>query len=68
GKVAYFMGIEKARFRRTVAPGDQIVVKVEMLRHRRNACKVRAVAKVDESVAAEAEMFFSLVDADKANP
>ncbi|MFP4190645.1 MAG: bifunctional UDP-3-O-[3-hydroxymyristoyl] N-acetylglucosamine deacetylase/3-hydroxyacyl-ACP dehydratase [Candidatus Hydrogenedentota bacterium] len=67
GKVAYFMGIEKARFRRTVAPGDQIVVRVEMLRHRRNACKVRAVAKVDESVAAEAEMFFSLVDADKAN-
>lgn len=63
GKVAYFVGINDAKFRRSVVPGDQIVVESEMLRYRRNACKVRARALVDGEVAAEAEMLFSLVDA-----
>ncbi len=62
GKVAYFLGIENAKFRRVVVPGDQIVVEAEMVQLRRNACKVRAVAQVDGRVAAEAEMLFSLVD------
>ncbi len=62
GKVALFLGIEKARFRRSVVPGDQIIVEAEMIHMRRNACRVRAVAKVDGSVAAEAEMMFGIMD------
>ncbi len=59
-KRAFFLGIERAKFRRTVVPGDVLVVEAEMLKMRRNACKVKAVAKVGGIVAAEAEMLFSI--------
>ena len=68
GKVAYFLGIERAKFRRAVVPGDQIVVDAEMTQLRRNACKVRAIARVDGKIAAEAEMMFSLVDMETDEP
>ena len=57
---AYFLGIDNAKFRRTVVPGDQIIIESHMLRLRRNACRVKAVAKVDGAIAAEAEMLFGL--------
>ena len=60
-KVAFFMGIEKAKFRRAVIPGDQLIITCEAIRVRSNACKVRAVAKVDGAVAAEAIMSFGLM-------
>ncbi len=63
GKLAFFMGIEKAKFRRTVSPGDQIVVEAEMIHERHNACKVKAIAVVDGISAAEAVMSFGLMDA-----
>ncbi len=63
GKIAFFLGIDHARFRRTVIPGDQLVVEAEMLQMRRNACKVKARALIDGNVAAEAEMLFGLMDA-----
>jgi UDP-3-O-[3-hydroxymyristoyl] N-acetylglucosamine deacetylase/3-hydroxyacyl-[acyl-carrier-protein] dehydratase len=62
GHLAFFMGVEKAKFRKTVVPGDQLVIHVEMLHCRRNACKVKAVAEVDGAVAAEATMSFSLME------
>jgi UDP-3-O-[3-hydroxymyristoyl] N-acetylglucosamine deacetylase/3-hydroxyacyl-[acyl-carrier-protein] dehydratase len=62
-KLAFFLGIEKAKFRHTVVPGDQIVVEAQVLHMRRNACRVKAVARVDNQVAAEAEMLFGLMDA-----
>lgn len=62
GKTAYFLGIDKAKFRRTVVPGDQLVIESEMLQLRRNACKVRATAKIEGEIAAEAEMLFGLTD------
>jgi UDP-3-O-[3-hydroxymyristoyl] N-acetylglucosamine deacetylase/3-hydroxyacyl-[acyl-carrier-protein] dehydratase len=61
-KVAFFLGIDRAKFRRTVVPGDQLVVEAEMLQLRRNACRVRATAKVDGAVAAEADMMFGLME------
>lgn len=63
GKQAYFLGINNAKFRKTVVPGDQIVIESRMVRRRRNACRVAAVAKVDGEVAAECEMLFGLQDA-----
>lgn len=64
-RVAYFMGIDKAKFRRTVIPGDQIVVEAEMLQLRRNACRVKTIARVDGNVVAEAEMMFGLMPGPK---
>jgi len=63
GQLAFFLGVEKAKFRRTVIPGDQLLIDVEMVRHRRNAYKIKAVATVDGAVAAEAMMTFGLIDA-----
>ena len=66
GKVAIFLGIDRAKFRRTVVPGDQLVIEAEMLQIRRNACRVRAVAKCDDHIVAEADMMFGLMDSPKA--
>jgi UDP-3-O-[3-hydroxymyristoyl] N-acetylglucosamine deacetylase / 3-hydroxyacyl-[acyl-carrier-protein] dehydratase len=62
-KLAFFLGIDKARFRRTVVPGDQIMVEAHVLNLRPNAARMKAVAMIDGEVAAEAEMLFGLTDA-----
>ncbi len=62
GQHAYFLGIDTAKFRRTVVPGDQLVLESTLIRARRNACRVRAIAKVDGNIVAEAEMLFGLQD------
>lgn len=62
GKHAFFLGIDNAKFRKTVVPGDQIVIESTMKRLRRNACRVKAIARVDDEVVAEAEMSFALQD------
>jgi 3-hydroxyacyl-[acyl-carrier-protein] dehydratase len=54
--VYYFVGIDKARFKRPVEPGDQLVLEVEILRNRRGMWVFSAVAKVDGEVAATAEL------------
>jgi len=63
GKRAYFLGIDKAKFRRPVVPGDQLVIESHMLKLRRNACRVKAVATVDGVASAETEMLFGLQEA-----
>ena len=62
GKIAFLMGVDRAKLRRTIAPGDQIVVEAEVVQAHHNACKVKAVAKVDDVPAAEAIMDFGLMD------
>ena len=62
GKQAFFLGIDNAKFRKTVVPGDQIVMESTMKRKRRNACRVKCVARVDDEIVAEAEMMFALRD------
>lgn len=57
---AFLLGIDRARFRRNVVPGDQIVVEAELMYFRSNTCKIKAVANIDQSVAAEAELLFGL--------
>lgn len=52
----YFVGIDKARFREMVVPGDQILFKVKILAAKRNIWKFSGVAEVDGKVAAEAEL------------
>ena len=50
----FFAGIDDARFKRQVIPGDQLVFEVELLTNKRGIGKFSAVAKVDGQVAVEA--------------
>ncbi len=58
GKLALFAGIDECRFRRTVVPGDQLVLKIEVLKLRGMFGRARAVAAVDGKIAAEATISF----------
>ena len=60
GKIVYFAGIDKAKFRRPVVPGDQLRLRVEVLKLRSRTCLMRGEALVGGSVVAEAEIFSSL--------
>ncbi|HKO58613.1 MAG TPA: 3-hydroxyacyl-ACP dehydratase FabZ [Thermoanaerobaculia bacterium] len=55
-KLFLFGGVDKARFRRPVVPGDQLIIECELLQKRSNTVKLRGTAKVDGNVVAEAEM------------
>ena len=52
----YFVGIDKARFREPVEPGDQLIFKVRIEAQKRNIWKFSGVAEVEGRVAAEAEL------------
>jgi 3-hydroxyacyl-[acyl-carrier-protein] dehydratase len=58
GKLALFAGIDECRFRRTVLPGDQLLLKVELEKLRGIFGRARAVASVDGEVAVEATISF----------
>ena len=61
-KLVFFTGIDKARFRRTVVPGDQLRMTIECIKSRPTFCKFRGVAEVEGTKAAEAEMMSALVN------
>lgn len=58
--VVYFLGIDKARFRRPIEPGDQIKLEVEILRVVRGIWKYKAIATVDGELAVEAEFMCTM--------
>ncbi len=62
GKLVYFMSIENARFRKTVVPGDSLKVHVNTKQSRGNVWKFDGVAKVDDTVVAEATFTAMIVD------
>lgn len=61
-KLVYFTGIDRARFRRIVVPGDQLRLTLEVLKRRSKSCKMRGTAEVDGQLAAEAEILSALVE------
>lgn len=61
-KLFLFGGIDKARFRKPVVPGDQIIFECEVLQQRSNTVKLRGVARVDGAIVAEAEMLSVMAD------
>ncbi len=67
-KVMYFTGIDRARFRRAVVPGDQIRFEVEVLQLRRQLCRMRCTAYVDGKLVAEAQLSSVVVDRDPTGP
>jgi 3-hydroxyacyl-[acyl-carrier-protein] dehydratase len=58
--VYYFVGIDGARFKRPVSPGDQLVLEVSILKSKHSIWKYAAQAKVNDQVAAEAELMCTL--------
>jgi 3-hydroxyacyl-[acyl-carrier-protein] dehydratase len=54
--VYYFVGIDGARFRRPVSPGDQLIIKASLMGSKRGLFKFSATAEVDGKLAAEAEL------------
>jgi beta-hydroxyacyl-ACP dehydratase FabZ len=62
GKLVYFTGIDHARFRRTVVPGDRLRFELEVVKRRARTCKMQGRAEVDGTLVAEAEILSALVD------
>ncbi|OZS45769.1 3-hydroxyacyl-ACP dehydratase FabZ [Photobacterium sanguinicancri] len=52
----YFASIDKAKFRKPVGPGDQLIIEVEYLKERRGIAMFNGVAKVDGTVVCSAEL------------
>jgi len=61
-KLVYFTGIDGARFRRAVVPGDQLRLTMEVLNLRARTCKMRGKAEVDGQLVSEAEILSAMVD------
>ena len=58
-KLLYFAGIDKARFRKPVGPGDQLVYRIDLLKRKRSIWKMAGKAFVDDTLVAEAELLAS---------
>ena len=63
GKLPLFGGLDKARFRRQVVPGDELILEVELGRMSARAGKGSGRALLDGEVACQCELLFVLVDA-----
>jgi len=61
-KLVYFMGIDQARFRQPVVPGNQLRMVLEVLKMKARVGKLRGEAFVNGKLVAEAEILSSIVD------
>jgi len=61
-KLIYFTGIESAKFRRPVVPGDQLRIEMELLNRRNNFGKMQGRATVDGKLASEAIVLFAIAE------
>jgi len=60
--IIYFAGIDNARFKKPVKPGDQLVLKAEIVREMRGIWKYTGRAEVDGALVAEADLMATLRD------
>ena len=60
--IYYFVGIDNARFKRPVTAGDSLRITVTLTRHVRGIWKFSALARVDDVIAAEAELMCTVRD------
>ena len=60
--IVYFMAIDKARFRKPVVPGDTVKYHVQKMRNRGKVWRFRAEARVEGTIAAEAEVSAVIID------
>lgn len=66
-KLVYFTGIDRAKFRRPVLPGDQVRFEIELLQLRSRNCRMHGMAFVLDKLAAEAELSCMVVDRESPN-
>ncbi|MCF7924992.1 MAG: 3-hydroxyacyl-ACP dehydratase FabZ [Candidatus Izimaplasma sp.] len=60
GKIAYFAGIDKCKFKHKVVPGDQLKLDVEIIRQKGPVGIGKAVATVNDKIAVKAELKFAI--------
>ncbi len=60
GSLVYFMGIDKVRFRKPVVPGDQLRLRLTMIRQKQKVFKMRGEAYVADVLVAEAELMAAI--------
>ncbi len=65
--VVYFIGIDRARFKRPVVPGDQLRMDVEIIRSKRGIWQYKAKGSVDGNLAVEAELMCTMRSASDAS-
>jgi 3-hydroxyacyl-[acyl-carrier-protein] dehydratase len=63
--VVLYAGIDKARFKRPVVPGDQLLLEVSILRTMRHIWRYAATARVGDELAAEAELMCALKEPER---
>lgn len=61
-KVVYFMSIDGAKFRNPVTPGDTLVYKLKVIKHKGNIWVLEGKAYVDDKLVCEAELKAMIVD------
>ena len=61
-KLVFFMGVEDARFRKPVVPGDQLRIEMLVTRLKTRVGKLNGKAYVEGQLVAEADIMFSMVD------
>ena len=61
-KLVYFIGIDKAKFRRPVTPGDQLRFELTLLKLKGRICQMRGEAYVGGNLVAEAELLASVIE------
>ncbi len=66
-KLAFFMSINNAKFRKTVVPGDQLVMEIDVISRRNKVIHIGGKAFVDGGLVAEAEMMAMIVDREQTN-
>jgi 3-hydroxyacyl-[acyl-carrier-protein] dehydratase len=60
--MAILAGVEKAKFRRPVVPGDQLQIEVRFGRFKRSMGKASGIIRVNQEVVSEAELIFALLE------
>lgn len=60
GNAVYFMGIDRVRFRKPVRPGDQLILKLNLVKQRGSVFKMRGEAFVQNQLVAEAELLATI--------
>jgi len=62
GKMAILAGVENARFRKPVKPGDQLLIEVTYGKFKKSVGRASALIKVDDKIVSEAELIFALLE------
>lgn len=63
GTIYYLVGVDNARFKKTVQPGDQITLNVKFIKVRKNIWRFSATATVDGRIVASADLLTTVADA-----